>query len=76
MSLSESPNRQAYREFNEPRCAVCGGHKIRGQAFCRACYLSLPEVSRKGLWRRFGAGYEESYFTCKEWLSEERRATE
>lgn len=74
MALTESPNQQAWREFEELKCSVCGNQKAKGMSFCRKCYFSLPPEMRQALYERFGSGYEEAYHEAKDWLNGERRA--
>ena len=74
MTLSETPNQQAWREFDETRCAACGNAKPRFNAFCKPCYFKLDVPMRQALYKRFGQGFEEAYFEAKEYLIGERKA--
>jgi predicted nucleic acid-binding Zn ribbon protein len=72
--LTESPRAQAWREFMDTKCPVCGGAKREKNGFCSRCYFSLPKDMQKSLWQGFGHGYEESHEECRDWLNQERRA--
>ena len=74
MPLSETPNQQAWREFSEVKCPVCGNAKAKSQSFCRPCYFKLTVEMRTALYKRFGSGYEEAYWEAKDYLIQEQRA--
>jgi hypothetical protein len=74
MPLTPSPNAEAWTEFCDTVCHVCGGAKQKKTAFCRSCYFSLSRETQKTLWKRFGHGFESAYHAAKEWLIEERKA--
>lgn len=48
----------------------CGDYKKKGNSFCYNCFSSLPNYVQKGLYRRFGNGYEEIYEEAIEYLKE------
>lgn len=74
MPLSETPDQQAWREFNEMKCAVCGQHKERFTGFCKDCYFKLDRDMRNALYNRFGNGFETAYYEAKEFLLGEKKA--
>jgi hypothetical protein len=74
MSLSESPNQQALREFESTTCAICRKAKKARQSFCVRCYFNLPAEMKTDLYKRFGQGYEDAYHSAKDYLLGEKRA--
>lgn len=74
MTLSESPNARAWREFSGTECPGCHGPKKKNNGFCSKCYYSLPKEMQKALWNRFGSGYEEAHEDARDWLEQEQRA--
>jgi hypothetical protein len=74
MTLAETPNQQAWREFNESSCAVCNHPKKRCSAFCSSCYFKLDTGMRQALYKRFNFGFEDAYFEAKDYLIGEMRA--
>ena len=53
-------------------CGWCGKAKERRRAFCLNCYLWLPSVMQRGLWRRIGSGFEEAYACAVKWMGQQR----
>lgn len=76
MALSETPRQQALHELDDTICAVCGSFKKSQRSFCGACYFKLSQPMQAGLTSRFGHGYEENYQEAKDWLRQERKASE
>jgi hypothetical protein len=55
------------RELAGNRCR-CGKFKVSGHSFCGSCFLSLPPLTRKSLYRKLGHGYEEAYEEASKYL--------
>jgi hypothetical protein len=72
--LTPSPNQEAWTEFMDTKCHVCGATKPHRTGFCKACYFALPKEMQSALWKRFGSGFEDAYHEAKEHLIQERRA--
>lgn len=47
--------------FRSETCEACGAPKHSGKCFCYGCFKSLSHSLQRGLYKRFGAGYEEAY---------------
>jgi hypothetical protein len=53
--------------LRKKQCA-CGRGKKEGQAFCKHCYLILPEEMQTSLWRRISEGFWEAYSAAVAWM--------
>lgn len=49
------------RTFVETICPACNGAKDPHTAFCKRCYRELPIGMQRGLWKRYGIGFEKSF---------------
>lgn len=47
--------------FRSETCEACGAPKHSGKCFCYGCFKSLSTRLQRGLYKRFGQGYEEAY---------------
>lgn len=74
MALSLSLFQLAWKDYSSEVCGVCQKPKRKNQSFCSRCFFELPEDMRKGLYARFGSGYEENYDSARSYLLGERRA--
>ena len=54
----EQKDRVFYVKMLASEECLCGAEKLRGNSFCRPCYLALPEGMRRDLYRGIGHGYE------------------
>lgn len=52
------------------KCAACGQPKKAMRSHCQRCYFALTPELRRGLYQRFGSGYEEAYEESLRFLSE------
>jgi hypothetical protein len=51
----------------------CGRAKKPAQTFCRPCFMVLPHLQRRALYKTLGNGYEAAYFAAVEVLAEKNR---
>jgi hypothetical protein len=73
----EIDRKAALEMLNSRQCWHCGGPKRRGNAFCKAGFLSVKPIQlRLSLYLNVGDGFEQAFAESLEYLRREYMATE
>lgn len=70
--IPEQAIQQAAHRLADKKCHGCGGNKVKGQAFCKACFSALPRGFKVNLQVMLKRHWVASFNQALGWLHQNR----